>query len=94
VEAVVPVTWWKGSLEQQGEQDIVGGANQALGLDVLAGGVGTQHLELNTVREEESAGGGVIKILAIVTLNANDGASKLRGYVSKEVRGKGVGIIA
>jgi hypothetical protein len=51
-------------------------------------------LELNTVREEESAGGGVIKILAIVTLNANDGASKLRGYVSKEVRGKGVGIIA
>jgi hypothetical protein len=37
------------------------------------------------VREEESAGGGVIKLMSIIALDAPDGAVKLRGHKGKEV---------
>jgi hypothetical protein len=75
--------------------DIVGGTNLALGLAVLWGSVGTQHPKLDTVREEESAGG-VIKLASIVALDAPDGAAKLRGHKGKEVGegGEGVGFLA
>jgi hypothetical protein len=48
------------------------------------------------VREEESAGGGVINLASIITLDAPDGAAKLRGHKGKEVRegGEGVRLLA
>jgi hypothetical protein len=87
---------WKGSLEQQGVQDIVGGMNHALGLVILWGSVGTQHPKLNVVRDEESVGGGVIKLVSIIALDAPDGAAKLRGHKGKEVveGGEGVRLLA
>jgi hypothetical protein len=87
---------WKGSLEQHGAHDIIGGMNYALGLTVLRGSVGTRHLKLDTVREEESAGGGVIKLMSIIALDAPDGAAKLRGHKSEEVGegGEGVRLLA
>jgi hypothetical protein len=40
VKTLNPVAGWKGSLEQQGVHDIVGGANHALWLAIMRGGVG------------------------------------------------------
>jgi hypothetical protein len=68
VKALSPELCYKGSLEQQGVHDIVGGTNHALDLTVLRGSVGTQHPKLDIMREEESAGGGVIKLMPIITL--------------------------
>jgi hypothetical protein len=65
--------------------DIVGCTNHVLGLAVLRGSVGTRHPKLDAVREEESVGGGVIKLASIITLDAPDGAAKLRGHKGEEV---------
>jgi hypothetical protein len=95
VKALSPVTVGKGSLEQQGAHDIVGGTNHALGLAVLRGSVGTQHLKLDTVREEENAGG-VIKLASIIALDAPNNTTKLRGLRDEEVGegGEGVELLA
>jgi hypothetical protein len=90
VKALSPVMGWKGSLEQHGAHDIVGGTNHALDLAVLWGSVGTQHPELDALREEESAGGGVTKLVPIISLDAPDSAAKLCGHKGKEV-GEGGG---
>jgi hypothetical protein len=76
--------------------DIISGTNYALSLAVLWGSVGTQHPKLDAVREEESAGGGVIKLISIITLDAPDGAAKLRGHKGEEVEegGEGVRLLA
>jgi hypothetical protein len=58
--------------------------NHTLGLTVLWGSVGTQHLKLDIVREEETAGG-VIKLASIIALDAPDGVTKLCGHKGKEV---------
>jgi hypothetical protein len=52
VKALSPVANQKGSLEQQGAHDIVGGTNHALNLAVLWGRVGTRHPKLDTVRKK------------------------------------------
>jgi hypothetical protein len=51
---------------------------------------------LDAVREEESAGGGVIKLTSIIALDFLDGAIKLRGHKGKEVGegGEGVRLLA
>jgi hypothetical protein len=92
VKALNLVTGWKGSLEQQGMYDIVGGTNHALDLAVLRESVGTRQPKLDVVREEESAGGGVIKLASIITLDVLNGAAKLRGHKGKEVREGGEGV--
>jgi hypothetical protein len=48
------------------------------------------------VREEESVGGGVIKLVSIIALDALDGAAKLCGHKGKEVGegGEGVKLLA
>jgi hypothetical protein len=75
--------------------DIVGGMNHALDLVVLQESAGTRHSKLDASREEESAGGGVIKLTSIIALDAPDGAVKLRGHKDKEVGegGEGVGLL-
>jgi hypothetical protein len=65
--------------------DIVGGTNHALGLAILLRSVATRHSKWDVVREEESAGEGVIKLASIIILDALDGATKLRGHKGKEV---------
>jgi hypothetical protein len=96
VKVLSLVTGWKGSLEQQGAHDIIGGTNHALGLAVLWKSVGTRHPKLDAVREEESASGGVIKLTSIIALDGPDGTAKLRRYKGEEVGegGEGVGLLA
>jgi hypothetical protein len=57
-----------------------------LNLAVLWGRVGTRHPKLDTVREEEGAGGVVVKLTSIVALDTSDGTTKLRGHISEKVR--------
>jgi hypothetical protein len=68
--------------------------NHALDLVVMWRGIGTQHLELDDVREEESAG--VIEFTSIITLDTPDGATKMRGHKGEEVEDgrEGVGLMA
>jgi hypothetical protein len=44
------------------------------------------------VKEEESTGGGVIKLTTIVTLDGLDGETELRGHPSEEVKKRGKSI--
>jgi hypothetical protein len=85
VKALNPVVGWKRCLEQQGAHDIVGGANHALGLAILRGGVGARHPKLNTMGQEEGARG-VIKLSSVIALDTADGVTKLHENVGKEVR--------
>jgi hypothetical protein len=78
VKAHNSVANWKGSLEQQGAHDIVGGTNHALSLTVLWGHVGRRHPKLDTVKKEEGEGG-VVKLTSIVALDTPSGTTKLRG---------------
>jgi hypothetical protein len=41
------------------------------------------------VRKEEGAGGGVVKLTSIVTLDTPDGTTKLREHISEKVRERG-----
>jgi hypothetical protein len=66
--------------------------NHALDLAVLWGSVGTQHLKLDAMREEESVGGGIIKLMFIIALDASNGVTKLRGHKGEEVGEGGEGI--
>jgi hypothetical protein len=66
--------------------------NNALGLAVLRESVGTRQLKLDAVREEESAGEGVIKLAYIIALDTPDGVTKLRGHKGKEVGEGGEGV--
>jgi hypothetical protein len=70
--------------------------NHALDLAILWGSVGTRHPKLDTVREEESVGGGVIKLMSIIAMEASDGACKLRGHKGEELveGGEGVKLLA
>jgi hypothetical protein len=55
-----------------------------------------RHRKLDVMSEEESAGGGVIKLTTIIALDAPDGVAKLRGQKGEEVGegGEGVGLLA
>jgi hypothetical protein len=72
--------------------DIVGGTNHALGLAILRRSVGARHPKLDVVREEEIAGGGVIKLESIIALDARDGVAKLHGHKGEEVGESGEGV--
>jgi hypothetical protein len=53
------------------------------------GRVRTRHSNLDIVRKEEGASGGVVKLTSIVALDTSDGITKLRGHISKKVRAWG-----
>jgi hypothetical protein len=89
VKTLNPVVSRKGSLEWQGAHDIIGGTNHMLNLAILWGRVGTRHPKLDTVRKDEGASGGVVKLTSIVALDTPDGTTKLRGHKSKKVRERG-----
>jgi hypothetical protein len=51
--------------------------NHAPSLLILWGRVGTRHLKLDTMRKEEGASGGVVKLMSIASLDTPDGTTKL-----------------
>jgi hypothetical protein len=92
VQALSPEASRKRGLKQKGAHGIVGGANHAFSLTILRRGIRTRHAQLNTVREEESSGGGVVKLTTIVTLDGLDGETELCGHPSEEVKERGKNI--
>src|SRR6185312_1516407 len=68
VEALSPEARGQRGLDQKGAHDIVRRANHQLSLDVLRRGIRTRHTQLNTSREEEGTGGGIIELTPVVTL--------------------------
>jgi hypothetical protein len=86
VQALSPEASRKRRLKQKGAHGVVGDANHAFSLAILRGGIRARHAQLDTVRGEESAGGGVIKLTTIVTLDGLDGEAELCGHPSEEVK--------
>jgi hypothetical protein len=84
---------WRG-LDQKSAHDIVRGANHPLNVAVMRRGVRTRHVELNTPREKEGAGGVVIELTPIVTLDGLDGEAELSGHPGIEVEGGKVSDLA
>jgi hypothetical protein len=81
-------------LKEKAADHVGGGANHALGPVVLSRGVGTRETQLDAMSEEERAGGVVVELAAIVTLQGMDRASELGGYPGEEVSegGKRIGL--
>jgi hypothetical protein len=89
VKTLRPEASRKRSLEQKGAHDIVSGANHAFRLAVLRGSVGTGHAQLDTARKEERAGGGIIKLTPVVTLDGLNGEAELSRHPGEEVGDRG-----
>jgi len=85
VQALGPEASKKRGLKEKSTHGVVGGANLALSLVVLRGGIQARHAQLDTVREKEGTGGGVIKLPTIVTLDSLDGEAELCGHPSEKV---------
>jgi hypothetical protein len=81
-------------LKEKAADHVGGGANHALGPVVLSRGVETRETQLDTVSEEERAGGVVVELAAIVALQGTDQAPELGGYLGEEVSegGKCIGL--
>jgi hypothetical protein len=88
VQSLSPEASRKRRLEQKSAHGVVSGANHALSLVILRGGIRARHAQLDTVREEEGMGGGVIKLTTIVTLDGLDYEAELRGHPSEEVKNR------
>ena len=65
--------------------DVVRRANHPLSLAVLRRGIRTRYTQLNTPREEEGTGSGVIELSPVVTLDGLNGETELSGHPGKEV---------
>jgi hypothetical protein len=79
-------------LKQKGAHGVIGGANHVLSLAVLRGGIRARHAQLDTVRDEEGTGGGVIELTDIVTLDNLDGEAELSGHPSEKMENRGESI--
>lgn len=71
-------------LELQGAHDVVGGLNHAQPCH-FGKSVGAKHAKLNTV-SEKGAGGRVIKLAPVVTLNSLNNATELSKHPGKSER--------
>ena len=87
VEALSPEARGQRGLDQKGAHDVVRRANHPLSLAVLRRGIRTRHTQLNTPREEERTGGGVVELPPVVTLDGLNGEAELSGHPGKEVEG-------
>ena len=92
VQALGPEASRKRGLKEKSTHGVVGGANHVLSLAVLRGGIRARHPQLDTVREKEGTGGGVIELLTVVTLDSLDGEAKLCGHPSEKVDKRGESI--
>jgi hypothetical protein len=79
-------------LNQKGAHGIVCRANYPLSLVVLGRGIRTRHTQLNTPREEERTGGGVVELTLVVTLDDLNGEAELSGHPGREVEEGGKGL--
>src|SRR6185437_9841357 len=92
VEALSPEARGQRGLDQEGAHDVVRCANHPLRLAVLWRGIRTRHAQLNTPRQEEGTGGGVIELTPVVTLYGLNGEAELSGHPGEEVEEGGEGL--
>ena len=92
MEALRPEARGQRGLYQKGAHDVVRRANHPLSLSVLRRGIRTRHTQLNTPREEEGTGGGVIELTPVVALDGLNGEAELSGHPGKEVEESGEGL--
>ena len=92
VEALSPEAGRQRGLDQKGAHDVVRRVNHLLSLAVLGRGIRTRHTQLNTPREEEGTGGGVIELMPVVALDGLNGEAELSGHPGKEVEEGGEGL--
>jgi hypothetical protein len=59
--------------------------NNTFSFTILRGRVRTRHPELYVVRQEEDAGGRVIKLTSVVALDSFDNPAKLSRHIGKEI---------
>jgi hypothetical protein len=57
MKSLNPVGWGHAGVKKEGANDIIGCANNALGLAILRRGVRTGHAEGDTMCKKEHAGG-------------------------------------
>src|SRR6185436_1872037 len=86
VDALSPEARGQRGLDQKGAHDVVRRANHQPSLAVLRRGIRTRHTQLNTPREEEGTGGGVIEFTPVVTLDGLNGEAELSGHPAKKWR--------
>jgi hypothetical protein len=91
-EGINPIGRGHGCLEQESANDVVGGADNALGFAILLRGVWARHAKRNTMGKEESTRGGIIKFATVITLDGFNSAPELRLHKSKEIRKNGKGV--
>ena len=91
VEAIRLEARGQRGLDQKGVHDVVRRANHPLSLAVLGRSIRTRHTQLNTPREEERTGGGVVDLTPVVTLDGLNGEAELSG-LGKEVEEGGEGL--
>ena len=91
VEALGPEVRGQRGLDQKGAHDVVRHANHPLSLAILGRGIRTRHMQLNTLREEERTGGGVIELPPVVALDDLNGEAELSGHPGKEEEEGGEG---
>ena len=74
-----------GGLKEKGENNVICGANDTVGFPVLLGSMGTREVKMNTIGEEEDARGCIVKLAAIVALDAFNACVELGFGVCKEM---------
>jgi hypothetical protein len=77
VEPFYPVASQHRGMKQQGEDHIIDGVKSTLGFTVLRRGVWAGHLQDDSTRGIECAGGGIVELTTVVTLDGFNGTTKL-----------------
>jgi hypothetical protein len=85
VKSFGPITPGKRSLNQQSADGIVNRKNNTFRFTILWGRVRTRHPELGAVRQEEEAGGRVVKLTPVVALDNFDSSTELSSRIGKEM---------
>ena len=84
VETFRPVAPGKGSLDQQGANNVINGANNTLSFTILRRSVRTRHPQCSALGEKEEPTRGVVKLPPIVTLDGLDRAAELSSNIGKK----------
>jgi hypothetical protein len=59
--------------------------NNTFSFTILWGCVRTRHLELCAIRQEEEAGGRVVKLTPVIALDSFDSLAELSRHIGKEI---------
>lgn len=85
VESLNPVRRRYTSLKKERAHNIISGADNAFSLAILWRSVGARHAHSDAMGKKEHAGGGVVKLSAVVALDALNGGAKLRRDKGKKL---------